>query len=101
VPGSPVVVVSPAHTWGRRALHLPDRDALIAGDALVTPDPYDARTGPRVVAGAATADVPLALASLDALAVTGTRVLLPGHGDPWRGGAVAAVEAARTAGRPD
>ncbi|RIX30189.1 MBL fold metallo-hydrolase [Amnibacterium setariae] len=101
VPGSPVVVFSPGHTWGHCALHLPDRDALITGDALVTLDPYNARTGPRVVAGAATADIPLALASLDALAATGAGVLLPGHGDPWRGGAVAAVEAARTAGRPD
>lgn len=45
VPGSPVVVFSPGHTFGHCAL------------------------------------------------------LLPGHGDPWRGGARAAVAAARAAGR--
>lgn len=39
VPGSPRVVFSPGHTLGHCALHLPDRDALIAGDAIVTLDP--------------------------------------------------------------
>jgi glyoxylase-like metal-dependent hydrolase (beta-lactamase superfamily II) len=101
VPGAPVVVFSPGHTYGHCALHLPAQDALLTGDALVTLDPYNARTGPRIVAGAATADTALALASLEALAETSARVLLPGHGDPWRAGAVAAVEAARAAGRPD
>lgn len=101
VPGSPVVVFSPGHTFGHCALHLRDRDALLTGDALVTLDPYNARTGPRIVAGAATADSTLALASLDALADTAASVLLPGHGDPWRNGAGSAVDAARAAGRPD
>lgn len=100
VPGSPVVVFSPGHTFGHCALHLPDRGALLAGDALVTLDPYNGRTGPRIVAGAATADSALALASLDALADTGAAVVLPGHGDPWTGGARDAVAAARAAGRP-
>src|SRR3954447_3874002 len=35
VPGSPRVVFSPGHTLGHCALHLPDRDTLIAGDAFV------------------------------------------------------------------
>lgn len=99
VPGGPVVVPTPGHTFGHCALLLPGRDALLTGDALVTLDPYSARTGPRIVAGAATADTAQALASLDAVAATGARVLLPGHGGPWRGGAVAAVAAARAAGR--
>jgi glyoxylase-like metal-dependent hydrolase (beta-lactamase superfamily II) len=47
VPGSPRVVFSPGHTHGHCALHLPDRDVLIAGDAIVTLDPYPARRGPR------------------------------------------------------
>ena len=101
VPGSPVVVFSPGHTYGHCALHLPDRDAVLVGDALVTLDPYNARTGPRIVAGAATADSALALASLEAIAATEARVVLPGHGDPWRTGARSAVDAARAAGRPD
>ena len=61
VPGRPVVVPSPGHTHGHCALHLPDRDVLISGDALVTLDPYTGRRGPRIIAGAATADSGLAL----------------------------------------
>src|ERR671933_1125433 len=68
VPGSPRVIFSPGHTFGHCALHLPDRDVLLAGDAIVTLDPYTGRTGPRLVARAATADSSQNLASLDALA---------------------------------
>jgi glyoxylase-like metal-dependent hydrolase (beta-lactamase superfamily II) len=98
VPGSPRVVFSPGHTLGHCALHYPDRDALIAGDAIVMLDPYTARRGPRLVARAATADVERNLASLDALAETGARVVLTGHGEPWTGGIEAAVARAREAG---
>jgi glyoxylase-like metal-dependent hydrolase (beta-lactamase superfamily II) len=98
VPGSPRVVFSPGHTLGHCALHYPDRDALIAGDAIVMLDPYTARRGPRLVARAATADVERNLASLDALARTGARIVLTGHGEPWTGGIEAAVAQARDAG---
>jgi glyoxylase-like metal-dependent hydrolase (beta-lactamase superfamily II) len=95
VPGRPVVVPTPGHTLGHCALHLPDRDAVIAGDSVVTLDPYTARTGPRLVARAATADSARNRATLDALAATGARIVLPGHGEPWTGGAEAIVAAAR------
>ncbi|WP_210481472.1 MBL fold metallo-hydrolase [Naasia sp. SYSU D00948] len=98
VPGRPVVVFSPGHTFGHSALHLPDRNALITGDALVTLDPYTGETGPRIVAGAATADSREAMGSLEVLAATGARLVLPGHGVPWREGIGAAVTAARAAG---
>ena len=98
VPGSPRPVFTPGHTLGHCALHLPDRDVLIAGDAVVTLDPYTAKIGPRIVARAATADSERALATLDALAETGARTVLVGHGDPWLEGAEAAVERARAAG---
>lgn len=98
VPGSPRVVATPGHTLGHCALHLPERDTVIAGDAIVTLDPYTARTGPRIVARAATADSRRALATLDALAETGARTVLVGHGEPWHGGAEAAVQRARAAG---
>jgi glyoxylase-like metal-dependent hydrolase (beta-lactamase superfamily II) len=97
VPGRPRVVFSPGHTYGHCALHLPDRDALLVGDAFVTLDPYTGRRGPRVVARAATADTAQAKASLDALAATGARVALTGHGEPWRDGVEAAVAAAKAA----
>ena len=98
VPGSPRVVFTPGHTDGHCALHLPERDCVITGDALVTLDPYTARRGPRIVARAATADSARALASLDALAETGARTVLGGHGEPWTQGAEAAVARAREAG---
>jgi glyoxylase-like metal-dependent hydrolase (beta-lactamase superfamily II) len=98
VPGRPRVVLSPGHTYGHCALHLPDRDVLLTGDALVTLDPYTAHTGPRIIAGAATADSAMALDSLDLLAATGAGTVLPGHGEPWREGIGSAVAAARAAG---
>jgi glyoxylase-like metal-dependent hydrolase (beta-lactamase superfamily II) len=98
VAGSPQVVFTPGHTLGHCALHFPDRDAIIVGDAFVTLDPYTARTGPRVVARAATADSERALASLDAIAETGARTAFVGHGEPWTGGVEAACAQARAAG---
>ena len=71
---------------------------MIAGDAIVTLNPYTARRGPQIVAGAATVDSRRALASLDALADTEARTVLVGHGEPWTGGAEQAVLAARAAG---
>ena len=98
VPGAPRVVFSPGHTLGHCALHFPDRDALIAGDAIVMLDPYTARRGPRLVARAATADVERNLRSLDALAETGATTVLTGHGETWTGGIEGAVAQARSNG---
>ena len=98
VPGAPQVVFTPGHTWGHCAFHLPDRDVLLTGDALVTLDPYTGDRGPRLVARAATADLRQATESLDVLAATGARVVLTGHGEPWRDGVAAAVERARSSG---
>ena len=98
VPGSPRVVFTPGHTLGSVAIHLPDRDAIIVGDTIVTLDPYTAKRGPRLVARAATADVDRNLRSLTELERTGARIVLTGHGDPWTDGIESAVAAARAAG---
>jgi len=98
VPGAPRAIFTPGHTLGHCALHLPDRDVVIAGDAIVTLNPYTGRRGPQIVAGAATADSRRALDSLDEIAKTGAGTVLVGHGDPWTGGAEQAVAAARAAG---
>jgi glyoxylase-like metal-dependent hydrolase (beta-lactamase superfamily II) len=98
VPGSPRVVPTPGHTYGHCALHLPDRDTLIAGDAIVMLDPYTGKRGPRIVARAATAHSDRAMASLDALAATRAGTVLTGHGDPFTGGAEQACAQARAAG---
>jgi glyoxylase-like metal-dependent hydrolase (beta-lactamase superfamily II) len=98
VAGAPDVVPTPGHTIGHCALHFPDRDAVIAGDAVVTLNPYTGATGPQIVARCANADSERALASLDALAATGARTVLTGHGPVWREGAEAAAAAARASG---
>jgi glyoxylase-like metal-dependent hydrolase (beta-lactamase superfamily II) len=98
VPGSPRVVFSPGHTYGHCALHLPDRDVLIAGDAIVTLDPYTGGRGPQIVARAATAYAERAMGSLDALEATGAGTVLTGHGDPWRDGVAEACRRARQVG---
>jgi glyoxylase-like metal-dependent hydrolase (beta-lactamase superfamily II) len=98
VPGNPVPVFTPGHTFGHTALHFPERDALITGDALVTLDPYTGGRGPQIVSGAATADSAQALDSLTVLGDTGATVVLPGHGEPWTGGIADAAELARRRG---
>lgn len=98
VPGRPEMLPTPGHTWGHCAILLPGRDAVLSGDALVTLDPYTGERGPRIVAGAATADSELALESLETLAATGVTAVLPGHGEPWLGGVRAAVETALRTG---
>jgi glyoxylase-like metal-dependent hydrolase (beta-lactamase superfamily II) len=99
LPGAPLLVPTPGHTRGHCALHFPDRDAVISGDALVTRDPYTGHPGPQVVAMAATADFTTALRSLDALRATAAGTVLPGHGFPWRAGVDAAVAQATEIGR--
>jgi glyoxylase-like metal-dependent hydrolase (beta-lactamase superfamily II) len=98
VPGSPRIVYTPGHTLGHCALHFEDRDVVIAGDAFVMLDPYTNRKGPRLVARAAVADTERNMGTLSALASTGARTVLTGHGEPWTQGAQAGVEQARAAG---
>lgn len=98
LPGRPVATFTPGHTYGHCAVHLPDRNVLLTGDALVTLDPYTGAHGPQVVSGAAAADSAQALASLSRLEETGAHILLPGHGPPWRDGVSSAVALAREAG---
>jgi glyoxylase-like metal-dependent hydrolase (beta-lactamase superfamily II) len=98
LPCRPVVVATPGHTDGHCALHLPSRDVVFTGDALVTLDPYTGRTGPRVVARAGTHDAKAAEASLASIAATGATIVAPGHGHPWLSGAASAADSARRAG---
>jgi glyoxylase-like metal-dependent hydrolase (beta-lactamase superfamily II) len=98
VPGRLRSVFSPGHTDGHCAFVLDSHGVLFSGDALVTLDPYTGHRGPRVVARAATADSASALRSIDALEQTGAARVLPGHGEPYTGGVVAAAAAARAAG---
>jgi len=98
VPGRPTVIATPGHTYGHSSLLLRDRGALLAGDAFVTLDPYTGRAGPCLVAGAATADSTMAMASLERIAGVDADVALTGHGGPWHGSLREAVDQAVAAG---
>lgn len=98
VPGRPKVIFTPGHTHGHCSLLFADRGAVVVGDAFVMLDPYTGRTGPCIVAGAATADSARALTSLDALSVLDADIALPGHGPSWKGGMSEAAERAKAAG---
>jgi glyoxylase-like metal-dependent hydrolase (beta-lactamase superfamily II) len=100
VAGRPTVITSAGHTHGHVAFHLPERDCLIAGDAVVTLDPYTAKEGPRPVAKAATADSKLMWESLGKLAqLDRAGTVLVGHGPVWKDGIASAVEQARANGQ--
>ena len=96
LPGS--VLPTPGHTLGHVAFSLPDRDAVIAGDAIVARDPYTGRRGPCLVSRCAVADVERNLTTLDAIAATGAATVLTGHGEPLTGGAEQIIDRARAAG---
>lgn len=85
VPGAPRVVHVPGHTAGSVAFHVPARDAVFVGDALVTRDVITGRRGPHF-ATAFNADNRLAVASLRRFRGVAARHVLPGHGDAWSGG---------------
>ena len=96
VPGAPRVLHAPGHTAGSCALYLEKPSLLFSGDALVTLDGTRGRTGPRIIRGPVTEDAELALRSLDALAATKAKTVLPGHGEPWLQGVQSAVAIARS-----
>ena len=93
VPGAPRVVLVPGHTPGSAALHLPGHGALFVGDALATYAVTTGERGPRLAPFGS--DRGLALASLARLETLDARLVLPGHGDAFTGGAAEAVRLAR------
>ena len=97
VPGRPQVVATPGHTEGHASFHLPARGVVVAGDAIATYDPMTGASGPRLISDNLNADPGRTRASLSALEGIEADTLLPGHGDPWRGGMAEAVARARAA----
>jgi glyoxylase-like metal-dependent hydrolase (beta-lactamase superfamily II) len=95
VPGAPRVILVPGHTPGSAVLLFGGHDALFVGDAMATHSVTTGDDGPRI--SPFTADPVQALASLERLADVEAGLVLPGHGQAWRGGVAAAVSAVRLA----
>jgi glyoxylase-like metal-dependent hydrolase (beta-lactamase superfamily II) len=93
VPGSPRVILVPGHTPGSAVLHVPERDTLFVGDALATYAVTTGVRGPQVAPF--TADRAQAVDSLGRLESVAAGLVLPGHGDPWRGGVAEAIRLVR------
>jgi glyoxylase-like metal-dependent hydrolase (beta-lactamase superfamily II) len=93
VPGSPSVILTPGHTPGSAALHVPSLGALFVGDAFATYAVTTGARGPQVAPF--TADAAEAVASLPRLDAVSDDLVLPGHGDPWTGGIPEAIRLVR------
>lgn len=86
VPGNLRVLHVPGHTPGHVALHLPDRSALVGGDALLTRDLFSGLLQlPGLAPQALDQDPGQAKASLARLRGLQASILLPGHGPAWTG----------------
>lgn len=97
VPGRPVPVLTPGHTSGHCAVHLPDRGVLLTGDALVSEDSLTRQVGPRVISAVFNHDHAQALSSLAVLEGLAADVIGPGHGEPLHMTPAEAVRLARAA----
>lgn len=95
IPGRPRVVATPGHTAGHAVFLFEGSRAVCTGDALVTAGLINSAVGPQMLADMFHADVAEANASLDTLASLDADLLLPGHGDPWKGSPADAVALAR------
>lgn len=94
LPGRPVAVPTPGHTSGHCSYLL--GGVLVVGDALITGHPLARRPGPQLLPSMFNHDDDACLRSLDVLAASGARVLLPGHGPVWAGPVADAVRQARS-----
>lgn len=83
LPGAPMAIPSPGHTGGHCSFVVDG--VLVSGDALVTGHPLSPRSGPQLLPKLFNHDQDRCVRSLSALAVLATEVLLPGHGQVWRG----------------
>lgn len=92
LPGHPAAVFSPGHTSGHCSYVVDG--VLASGDALITGHPLLRHRGPQLLPAVFSHSQEDCLRSLNTLALLDTEVLLPGHGDVWRGPIREATEAA-------
>ncbi|MDQ6914776.1 MAG: MBL fold metallo-hydrolase [Actinomycetota bacterium] len=95
VPGHPRAIHTPGHTAGHTAIHFPGHGALMVGDLMCTWHFVTARRGPQTMPRATNVDTRRSRESLARIEGLEASVVLPGHGDPFRGSPADAVAAAR------
>ncbi|HTX94088.1 MAG TPA: MBL fold metallo-hydrolase [Mycobacterium sp.] len=83
LPGRPMAISTPGHTSGHCSYVVDG--VLVSGDALITGHPLLRRSGPQLLPAVFSRSQQECVRSLNALALLDTEVLLPGHGDVWRG----------------
>jgi glyoxylase-like metal-dependent hydrolase (beta-lactamase superfamily II) len=99
VPGRPRAIHTPGHTAGHCAILFERHGALFVGDALYMWNPITGARSPQIGPSAFNESNDQALASLAAIEDLEAEVLLPGHGEPWRGRPADAIAQARATGR--
>lgn len=95
VPGRPRAVHTPGHSPGHCVLHVDSEGALFTGDALCGWSTVTGERGPILPPREFNVSTERARASLARIEELGADTLFFGHGDPWTGGAAAAVAEAR------
>jgi glyoxylase-like metal-dependent hydrolase (beta-lactamase superfamily II) len=96
LPGRPRAVHTPGHSPGHCVLHVVTEGALFVGDALCGWSTITGREGPILPPPQYSNSMAQARASLQRIEAIEADTLYYGHGDPWTGGAAAAVAEARS-----
>lgn len=94
LPAAPVVVHTPGHTSGHCSVNLPDRGALLVGDALMTGHALAGSAGPQMLPDFFNTDSAQARESLERLRDLSAGVVVPGHGPAFVGSPARAVSLA-------
>jgi glyoxylase-like metal-dependent hydrolase (beta-lactamase superfamily II) len=97
VPGHPRIVATPGHTAGHCAIHFESHKALFVGDELCSLNPFTGIRAPQVMPAVMNTSTPQCHESLARIETLEAEGMFFGHGEPWRGGAAAAVARARAA----
>ena len=99
IPGSPVVTHTPGHTDGSCVIEFKEHGIGFVGDLLCTASPVTGRHAPpQLQTRGSNKNSSQAMRSLDLLEGLESRVILPGHGQPWTDGIEAAAASARRIG---
>ena len=97
VPGSPRVVHTPGHTPGHCVINFESLGALFVGDALCTLQPVTRSEGPQLMPRQMNVSNAGAIEAWGRIEPLAAEVVLPGHGEPWRGSPADAIGRARAA----